>query len=427
MSSKLSIGLLGCGTVGSGVVKILRRLDQADIQLTKIYVRTEKRAKEISSDLGLDLKLFTWNIDDVVNNPEINVVVELMGGVEQTKFVLLKALANGKDIVTANKDLLALEGAELFEAAKKHQRTIMYEAAVAGGIPIISTLKQSLRANKILSLYGIINGTTNYILDIMKKEAKPFDEVLKRAQELGFAESDPTNDIDGHDAAYKTAILASIISGKRVDVKKVYREGIRKITQTDIKSAEKRGYEIKLLGVINNTDTKLEARVHPVFVKKDNPLASVQLENNAILVKGDAVGMLTLIGKGAGSLPTASSVVGDILILLAQHQNTSSPHPQYVCVHSAYADMKDIGEALNAFYVRVSMHDKIGVLKDLGEILAKHKANVKFIDQYDVQDSEAHADFIIDPLPEKEMSEIVKEIAALDSIKTVESVIRVLV
>ncbi len=426
MSRNYQIGILGCGTVGSGVVKVLRNLARTDITIAKIYVRSEARAQELSSQLGLDKKVFTWNLDDVIANPEIDLVVELMGGVKDTKAIILKALANGKDVVTANKDLLALEGAELFEAAKKHQRTIMYEAAVAGGIPIISTLKQSLRANKILSLYGIINGTTNYILDTMKKEGSAFADVLKRAQELGFAESDPTNDVDGHDAAYKTAILASIISGKRVDVNKVYREGIRKITQTDFRSAEKRGYEIKLLGIINNTDTKLDARVHPVFVKKDNPLASVAQENNAILVKGDAVGMLTLIGKGAGSLPTASSVVGDILMLAAQAQNTVNPNPQYVCTHSAYAEMKDIGEVSNAFYVRVSMHDKIGVLKDLGEILAKHSANVKFIDQYDVQGTEAHADFIIDPLPEKEMSQIVKEIAALDSIKGVESVIRVL-
>ncbi len=425
MSKNYQIGILGCGTVGSGVVAVLAKL-KTDIDINKIYVRSEARAKELATKLGLDLKIFTWNVDDVIANPEINLVVELMGGVKDTKALLIKALTNGKDIVTANKDLLALEGAELFEVAKKHQRTIMYEAAVAGGIPIISTLKQSLRANKILSLYGIINGTTNYILDVMKKEGAAFADVLKRAQELGFAEADPTNDVDGHDAAYKIAILASIISGKRVDVNKVYREGIRKITQTDFRSAEKRGFEIKLLGIINNDDSKLDVRVHPVFVKKDNPLASVQLENNAILVKGDAVGMLTLIGKGAGSLPTASSVVGDILMLAAQNQNTANPHPQYVCIHSDYAEMKDISEASNAFYVRVSMHDKIGVLKDLGEILARHNANVKFIDQYDVQGTEAHGDFIIDPLPEKEMSQIVKEIAALDSIKGVESVVRVL-
>lgn len=426
MSSKLKIALLGCGTVGSGLIKVLRKLNRNDIEISYILVRNDARAKEISSNLDLDLKLFTTNPDDIFKDPEVKIIVELMGGVEHTKPLLIKALEQGKDIVTANKDLLAREGEALFEVAKKHKRTIMYEAAVAGGIPVIATLKQSLKANKILCLQGIINGTTNYILDVMKREGKDFNEVLKRAQELGFAESDPTNDVDGHDAAYKLAILASIISGKRVDHTKVYREGIRKISRNDIKSAEKRGYEIKLLGIINNFDDCLDIRVHPVFVPKDNPLAGVTLENNGILIKGDAVDNLTLIGKGAGSLPTASSVAADILALAAQYQHSAEPNPQYTCIHSDYAKIKDINEVENSFYIRVSMHDKVGVLKDLGEITLKHKANVKFIDQYDVQDNEAHADFIIDPVPEKEMHGIIKDINALDTIKSVESVIRVI-
>lgn len=424
--SKVKIAFLGCGTVGSGVIKILHKLNRNDIEISSILVRNDTRAKEISSSLGLDLKLFTSNADDIFKNPEIKIVVELMGGVDHTKALLLKAIELGKDIVTANKDLLAREGEALFEAAKKYKRTIMYEAAVAGGIPVIATLKQSLKANRIIGLQGIINGTTNYILDVMKREGKDFNEVLKRAQELGFAESDPTNDIDGHDAAYKLSILASIISGKRVDHNKVYREGIRKISRNDIKSAEKRGYEIKLLGIINNLEDSLDIRVHPVFVSKDNPLAGVSMENNGILIKGDAVGTLTLIGKGAGSLPTASSVVADILALVSQYEHSEHPNPQHTCIHSEYAKIKNISDVENSFYIRVSMHDKVGVLKDLGEVTLKHKANVKFIDQYDVQDQEAHADFIIDPVSEKEMQGIIKDIEALDTIKSVESVIRVL-
>lgn len=422
MSTKFKIGLLGCGTVGSGLVKILKKHDQ--VEITKIFVRNEKRAKEIAKELELDLKLFTWKIEDVICNDAIDLVVELMGGVEQTKKYLTTALENGKDIVTANKDLLALEGDDLFATAKKYNRTIMYEAAVAGGIPIINTLKQSLSANKIICLQGILNGTTNYILDVMKKEGKPFDEVLKAAQELGFAESDPTNDIEGHDAAYKVAILASIISGKRVDVKKVYREGISKISKMDINSAHKRGYEIKLLGMIFNNEDKLDARVHPVFVPRDNPLATVSMENNAILVKGDASGTITLIGKGAGSLPTASSVAGDILILLSQ--KAQSPNSLQASFSNEEAEIKNIDEVENAFYIRISMHDKQGVLRDLGEAMLKHKANVKFIDQYDVHDTEAHADFIIDPIPEKDLRAIIEDIKAMDSIKAVESVIRVI-
>lgn len=417
MAEKIKIGLLGCGTVGSGLVKILDK--QSLVEITKIAVRNQQRAQEIAGDLGLDQSLFTWEINDVIHDPEISIVVEVMGGVTETKKHLLAAIAAGKDIVTANKDLLALEGSDLFAAAAKAGRRIMYEAAVAGGIPIIATLQQSLAANKIIHLQGILNGTTNYILDVMKKEGKPFDEVLKTAQELGFAEADPTNDIDGHDAAYKVAILASIISGKQIDVNKIYREGISKISKVDINSAHKRGYEIKLLGMIFNNENEIDARVHPVFVPQANPLASVSMENNAILIKADAADTLTLIGKGAGSLPTASSVAGDVLMLV--RGNSVAP-----TASSDFVKIKPIDEVENAFYIRISMHDKVGVLRDLGEAMLKHKANVKFIDQYDVHDTEAHADFIIDPIREKELKAIVKDIESMDSIKAVESVIRVL-
>ncbi|MCE2928711.1 MAG: homoserine dehydrogenase, partial [Candidatus Caenarcaniphilales bacterium] len=320
----------------------------------------------------------------------------------------------------------ALEGEDLFEAAKHKGLTIFYEAAVAGGIPIISTLKQSLQGNRIEKLMGIINGTTNYILDSMKQDNKSFDDALKNAQALGFAESNPANDIEGHDAAYKIAILASIISNKRVDVNKVYREGITKITTQDIKSADKRGFTIKLLGIIENTSDQLDIRVHPVLVPMSNPLSAVKMENNAILIKGNAVQELTLIGKGAGSLPTASSVFGDVLILASQLSQGAKPNPQFTCKHTAYAKMKDIDDVKNSFYIRVAMHDKVGVLKDLGEITSKNGANVKFIDQYDVYGEEAKADFIIDPITEKAAKQMIKDIQALDSIKNVESIIRVL-
>lgn len=423
--SQIKIALLGCGTVGSGVIKILENLKREDLELTKILVRNNNRAAELSNKLKLNPNIFTTNIDEILNDPSIAIIVEVMGQVESTKAVLLKAIQNKKNIITANKDLLALEGEDLFEAAKANNVTILFEAAVAGGIPIIATLKQSLQANKILRLHGIINGTTNYILDTMKSDGQSFDEALKHAQELGFAESDPTNDVDGHDAAYKIAILASIISGKRVNVNDVYREGIRNITSADIKSAEKRNYEIKLLGIIDNSGEELDVRVHPVFVSKHNPLASVRRENNAIFINGDALPELTLIGKGAGSLPTASSVVGDILMLASQLASSSNPHPQYICQHQGYAKIKNIKNVINSFYVRVSMHDKVGVLKDLGSITAKHGANVKFIDQYETKGSEAHADFIIDPIKEESMQKLLGDIKSLDSIKTIESVIRI--
>jgi len=414
------IGILGCGTVGGGLVRLLKYYP--NIEVVKLLVRDLNKER----DFDIDASRFTDNADDIINDPKIEIIVELMGGVKQTKEILLKALKSGKHIVTANKDLLALEGEALFEAAKENNKVIQYEAAVAGGIPIIATLKQSLQGNRIEHLYGIINGTTNYMLDAMEKQGVDFDTILKKAQELGFAEADPSNDVDGKDAAYKIAILASIISGKRIDCSKIYTEGIRRVTLTDIRSASKRGYRIKLLGIVDNTGSELDLRVHPCMVRLDNPLASVSREYNAIMIKGDAVQDLTLIGKGAGSLPTASSVLGDILMLSSQLHSSSEPHPQYVCQHSEYARIKPIAEVHNSFYVRISMHDKVGVLKDLGAITANNNANIKFIDQYDAHDGEALADFMIDPIAEKSMQKIIKEIEALDSIKAVESVIRVL-
>lgn len=414
------IALLGCGTVGGGLIKLLKYYPS--LKLSKVLVRDLNKER----DFDVDSKIFTDSVDEILNDPEIQIVVEVMGGVESTKEVLLKAINAGKHIVTANKDLLALEGEDLFEAAKKNKVLIQYEAAVAGGIPIINTLKQSLQGNRIQHLYGIINGTTNYMLDAMEKDGVSFEAILKKAQDLGFAEADPSSDIEGKDAAYKIAILASIISGKRINLKDVFCEGITKISLADIRSAKKRGYRIKLLGIANNDETGIDVRVHPVFVPLDNPLASVAKEYNAIMIQGDAVQDLTLIGKGAGSLPTASSVLGDVLMLAAQINSSHKPEPEQICRHNEYAQLKAIEEVVSSFYVRVSMYDKVGVLKNLGAITEKHNANIKFIDQYDAHSGEALADFMIDPVAEGQMQKIIKDVQELDSIKAVESVIRVL-
>jgi len=427
--TKVKIGIFGCGTVGSGLVKLIANYQEAkrqpELEIAKIFVRNDKRAQELASKLNLNPKLFTTDADSIVNDPEIEIVVELMGGVALAKDLIIKSLKQKKNIVTANKDLLATFGEELFELAKQEQRVILFEAAVAGGIPIISTLKQSLQANKIQELKGIINGTTNFILDVMKNEKQDFTQALKLAQEKGFAEADPTNDIDGHDAAYKIAILASIISNKRVDVKKVYREGIGKITQADIQAAAKRNYEIKLLGIINNTGDELDVRVHPLMINKNNPLASVHMENNAILIQGDAVKELMIMGRGAGSLPTASSVLADILMTASHSELTKLPNSQFVCKHTEYAKLKDFAEVENSFYIRVAMQNRVGVLKDLGQVTAHYKANVRFIDQYDADEFGAHADFIIDPIKEKTLSSMIEDIKRHEFIKEVESVIRV--
>ena len=415
----IKIGILGCGTVGSGLLELLK--NYPEIQVQKVAVRDLPKAHNLGL---LDTALFTNNPEEIVNNPDIEVVVELMGGIELTKKLLITALNNKKHIVTANKDLIATAGEELFAVAKANGKTIFYEAAVAGGIPIITNLKQSLKGNVIKRLFGIINGTTNFILDQMKRKGASFSDALAQAQELGYAESDPTNDVDGHDAAYKIAILASIISGKKIDMTKIYREGIRNISQADIKSAEKRGYAIKLLAIALNEGDELDIRVHPVFVPKEKTLANVNAENNAVMIDGSAVGELTFIGRGAGSLATASSVLGDLLMLMNQGDNISSQF--MVAPHSEEAKLKSINDVKNPFYIRVSMHDKVGVLKDLGLITERNNANVRFIDQYEIKGDSALADFMIDPISEKSMKQMLKEIQELPSIKAVESVIRVL-
>ena len=412
------VGILGCGTVGSGLLELLKDYDE--ILVKKIAVRDLNKPR----NAAFSKDIFTSNPEEVVSDPEIDIVIELMGGIKDTKELLIKALNNAKHIITANKDLIASSGEELFAVAAANKKTILYEAAVAGGIPVITNLKQSLKGNLIKKLFGIINGTTNFILDQMKRKATSFSDALAQAQELGYAEADPTNDVDAHDAAYKIAILASIISGKRIEVDQIYREGIRNISQADIKSADKRGYTIKLLAIALNEGSELDVRVHPVFVPKEKTLANVNAENNAVMIHGSAVGELTLIGRGAGSLATASSVLGDLLMLIHQGENISSQF--MVKPHSETAKIKSIDEVKNPFYIRVAMHDKVGVLKDLGLITERNNANVRFIDQYEVKGDSALADFMIDPISEKAMKQMLKEIQDLPSIKSVESVIRVL-
>lgn len=428
--SDINVAILGLGTVGQGVYQLIKNYQEKNqtpkIFLKYIFVRNKKKAEDLSTKFKIDLKLFTWNIETVIKDLDIDIVVETMGGVDTTHEILLDFIKHKKNIVSANKDLIALKGESIFEAVKKQQTAFLFEAAVAGGIPIINTLKQSLAANKIEKLYGIINGTTNYILDMMKNHNLSFEQALKDAQQLGFAESDPTNDVAGHDAAFKTAILASIISNKRVDVQNIYREGIEKITAQDINAANKKNYVIKLLGIIDNQDTELDARVHPVFVSKSHPLAKVDAENNAIFVQGNAVQDLTIIGKGAGSLPTASAVMSDVLIIASALSQKQNVNLQLSCQHSEYAKLKNFAEIKNCFYLRLVLEDKIGVLKDLGGVMADMNANVKFINQYENQNNQAHADVFTDPISEATMQKMLEKLKLMDSIRSVESVIRVL-
>jgi homoserine dehydrogenase len=313
----IQIGLLGCGTVGSGVVKLLEKNAATIAQRSgdEVVIR---RVLEQDVDkclaLGIEPDRITSNFEDIVNDPEIDIVVELIGGIEPASTYILEAMCQGKHVVTANKDLIAVNGQALFETAEKHQVDFYFEASVGGGIPIVYPLKQSLAGNQIQQVIGILNGTTNYILTKMSRQGLDYQQVLEEAQALGYAEADPTSDVSGLDAARKIAILSSIAFNSRVTLDDVYVEGITGITAEDIRYAHELGFVIKLLAIAKeNKWGQIQVRVHPAFLPANHPLAAVNDVFNAVYVQGDAVGEIMHFGRGAGQMPTASAVVGDII------------------------------------------------------------------------------------------------------------------
>ena len=343
----IKIGLLGLGTVGAGTAEILLSPESRhpllqELEIYRVGVRDISRTRS----LQLPENVLTTDLEAIATDPEIDIVVELIGGLEPARSLILKAIANGKHVVTANKAVIARYGSEIFDAANAKGVYVMLEAAVGGGIPVIQTLKQSLGANRIKSVTGIVNGTTNYILTRMQTEGADFAEVLADAQQLGYAEADPTADVDGLDAADKIAILASLAFGGRIKLADVHCEGIRKVSAADIDYADKLGFVIKLLAIAEeksqsskqNGDEEAELlsiRVHPTLVAKTHPLASVNGVYNAILIEGDAIGQLMLYGRGAGAGPTASAVVSDILNVAAilKTETMPIPHPLLSCTH----------------------------------------------------------------------------------------------
>lgn len=311
MKDKIKVAILGLGTVGTGVYKIIQNQKNefpnkigAELEVSKILVRNAKKNRE-----GVDMSLVTDKWEDVVNDGDIDIVIEVMGGIEPAKTYISEALCHGKHVVTANKDLMAEHGHELLETAAEHKCDLLFEAAVAGGIPIIRPMKQCLAANNITEIMGIINGTTNFILTKMTEDGMEFDEALKLATDLGYAEADPTADIEGLDAGRKIAILASIAFNSRVTFSDVYTEGISKITAKDIKYASELGCVIKLIATAKNTESGIEVRVTPMFIPKSHPLASVNDSFNAVFVHGDALDDAMFYGRGAGELPTASAIM----------------------------------------------------------------------------------------------------------------------
>ena len=384
---KIHIGLLGFGTVGSGMVKILLENREAiesrlgaSLALKRIAVR------ELQADRGVavDASLLTTDTKMVVDDPGVDIVVELIGGYEPAKGLILKAIENGKHIVTANKALLAAHGDEVFSAASRKGVEVGFEASVGGGIPLIRSMKEGLVANRIRSLFGILNGTANYILTKMTDLGRPFSEVLKEAQALGYAEADPTFDVEGIDTAHKLTILLAIAYGVPIGSDTVFTEGISKITPLDIKFIKEFGYRIKLLAISKDDGEAIEARVHPTLIPEDSMLANVSEAYNALYIKGDAVGNVMLYGPGAGMMPTGSAVVSD-LVDVARNILTGSvgrvPSVGYQPSGIKARRMKPIDELKTEYYFRFSAEDRPGVLSKIAGILGKHGISIESVHQ----------------------------------------------
>lgn len=425
MNEKIQIGLLGIGTVGSGVLEtILNHVDA--IEIKRIAERDQNKIKQYPH---LPQSIFTDNAEDLINDPDIKIFVELIGGINTALDLIKKAIMAKKHIVTANKELIAKHGKELFNLAEDNNVVIMYEAAVAGGIPIIMPLKQSLSGNKINKIAGILNGTTNYILTKMEHEGRSFEDVLKEAQKHGYAEADPTADVQGYDAAYKIAILASIAFNKNVDINSVHKEGIVTISPVDIGYANEFGYKIKLIGLVQNGDNEnIDVRVHPMLVPHNHPISATEGVLNAIVIEGEPVSRVMFSGPGAGKFPTASSVVGDILCLAHEIKVADYPLPMMrLGKNRKDAKLKDINETVNKYYVRLTTFNKPGVIGELGTICGKNNINLHGIVQKEViNDENVVIVLLTENALEKNLQTAVSEMSKNTSIKEVNNIIRVM-
>lgn len=405
MEKKIKIGLIGLGTVGSGVFKTLKSFDNVEVK--SIAVRNVNKKRNIE---GLDNSIITDDAYKIVNDAEIDIVAELVGGLEPAFDLIVTALKNGKHIVTANKELLAKRGEELFKIAEENNRVILYEAAIAGGIPIIMPIKTILAGNKINKIEAIVNGTTNYILTKMDVQGASYENVLKEAQELGYAEADPTGDVEGFDAAYKIATLASITFQQRIKIENVYREGITKIRAQDMHAANDLGYKIKLIAsAYMDEEGFADVRVHPMLVSQKSTLAHIDYVTNAVSLSGHPVGNITLSGPGAGEFPTASSVVGDILAIAAEIGKSDYILPMMRCKHSKNAQMKAMSETINKYYISINAKNNKGVIGKIGTICAENDISLASIVQRCVsEDNTADITVITELVKEKNMQNAIK-------------------
>ncbi|WP_020575204.1 homoserine dehydrogenase [Actinopolymorpha alba] len=425
VGTPLKVALLGCGVVGTEVVRLLteQRDDLAarvgaPLTLAGIAVRREGRAR----DVPVDPALFTTDAAGLVRRPDIDIVIEVIGGLEPARTLILSALESGASVVTANKALLAVDGATLFATAEKHRADLYYEAAVGGAIPLIRPLRESLAGDRVRRVLGIVNGTTNYILDRMDTEGAGFSEALDEAQALGYAEADPTADVEGFDAAAKAAILAGLAFHTQVTASDVHREGITGVTATDVASARAMGCVVKLLAIAELTsDGRVGVRVHPAMIPRTHPLASVREAYNAVFVESAAAGQLMFYGAGAGGAPTASAVLGD-LVTVARNR------VQGVCAAGAstYAqlDVSPMGEARTRYHISLDVEDRAGVLANVAAVFSRHDVSIQTVRQ-EGRGADAQLVVVTHQAADRALAATVKDLEELDIVREVTSVMRV--
>ena len=433
MLNPVKVGILGLGTVGGGTVHILQHnAEEIARRAGRGIVITHACAKEINQThpYSTDNLVLTEQLSDVVNNPEIEIVVELLGGTTIARDMTMQAIANGKHVVTANKALIAKHGNEIFAAAQQQGVIVAFEAAVAGGIPIIKAVREGLAANKIEWVVGIINGTSNFILSAMRDKGSEFNEVLAEAQRLGYAERDPTFDIEGVDAAHKLTILASLAFGIPLQFDSVYREGITQIAREDVRYANELGYRIKLLGITKRTEAGIELRVHPTFIPNRRLLANVDGVMNAVLIQSDALGQSLYYGAGAGALPTGSAIVADLVDVtrtLTTDPGNRVPHLAFQSNALVDLPILPIEEITSAYYLRMTAVDTIGVMAQVTHILSENRISIEAIIQKEPTGGEKQVDVVMltHQVKEKQINQAIQAVENLDSISGKVTKIRV--
>ncbi|PKM77026.1 MAG: homoserine dehydrogenase [Firmicutes bacterium HGW-Firmicutes-15] len=421
----INIGLLGCGTVGGGVVKLLAKNQEiiakktgAEIMIKKVLERDQQKCLQI----GIDHSMIVSRVEDIIDDDAIDIVVELIGGIEPAYSFITAAMNKGKHVVTANKDLIAIKGKELFDTAQANNVDFYFEASVAGGIPIIYPLKQSLAGNHIEEVIGILNGTTNYILTKMSQEGRDYNEVLYEAQALGYAESDPTADVGGLDAARKIAILSSIAFNSRVTLDDVYVEGITAITPRDIQYARELGYVVKLLAIAKEVDGKIQARVHPAFIPFNHPLAFVNDVFNAVFVRGDAVGEIMHYGRGAGEMPTASAVLGDIIEVGRNMAYHTSARIGCTCYEEKV--ILTISELNAQYYIRMTVTDRPGVLAGIAGVFGNNDVSIASVLQKTSRENMAELILITHTVKEKDLQDSLTVLKGMSIVGEINNVVR---